>query len=142
MGRPRPFAAQVDARLGAYVDLPGLLLVFAAQLPVLATTLLASARYIACEARAGGANYRSLVDRGLPLGPGRSLKFTPWTPTALYHKTFPPSCADMVYLRADLPAALQGVAPPPAAAAAPAPAPAAAPLPPLGPPPGQEGWGP
>ncbi|KAK7233594.1 guanyl-nucleotide exchange factor, partial [Aureococcus anophagefferens] len=108
----------VDARLGAYVDLPGLLLVFAAQLPVLATTLLASARYIACEARAGGANYRSLVDRGLPLGPGRSLKFTPWTPTALYHKTFPPSCADMVYLRADLPAA-----PARAPAAPPAPAP-------------------
>ena len=79
------------------------------------------------------------MDRGLPLGPGRSLKFTPWTPTALYHKTFPPSCADMVYLRADLPAALQGVAPPPAAAAPPAAAPpaaapAAAPLAPLGPP--------
>lgn len=82
--------------------MPGLLVVFAAQLPVLARTLLPGARYLTVEARAGGANYVSLVDRGLPLAPGRSLRFEPWNPTALYAKTFPQSCADMAYLRARL----------------------------------------
>ena len=95
----------VDASLAKIVDLQGLLLVFAAQLPVLATTLLPSARYIACEARAGGTNYKNLVDVGLPLGPGAALKFAPWTPSVLYKQTFPPSCPDMIYLRADLPGA-------------------------------------
>lgn len=86
--------------------MPGLLTVFAAQLPALAQNVLPGAAFLTCEARRGGSIYASLVDEGLPLGPKYYLKFGPWQPTPMYAKTFPATCADMAYLRAALPVAL------------------------------------
>eukprot|EP00629_Pelagomonadales_sp_RCC1024_P009767 CAMPEP_0119277006 /NCGR_PEP_ID=MMETSP1329-20130426/16379_1 /TAXON_ID=114041 /ORGANISM="Genus nov. species nov., Strain RCC1024" /LENGTH=220 /DNA_ID=CAMNT_0007277457 /DNA_START=100 /DNA_END=759 /DNA_ORIENTATION=- len=92
----------VDDALREFVDLPGLLLVFAAQLPVLAATLLPAVRFLTCEARRGGANYEALARRGLPVAPGKSLLFTGWDPTPEYARAFPSAGADVAYLRADL----------------------------------------
>mmetsp|Transcript_3866 Transcript_3866/g.11420 ORF Transcript_3866/g.11420 Transcript_3866/m.11420 type:complete len:267 (+) Transcript_3866:169-969(+) len=92
----------VDSGIAQLCNVPELLVIFAAQLPALATQLLPTVRYLTCEARKGGANYLHVVRNGLPVAPGKTLPFVQWDPPDEYRRFFPSSGPDMAYLRVDL----------------------------------------